>query len=114
MFTQEKRKLCDLGHHGTVRFVTSPGRWLLILGKYGASAALPLYSPSLNHRLFRFISPVVIAFSDSKIDYGFNVYLVAHVHQTQHLRQQLQIAPRFPDRSQGCAQVPSSFGLDEN
>ena len=83
MITQGKGSLCDLGHHGTVRLVTSLGRWLLILGKYGASAALTLYSPSLNHRLFRFISPVVIAFPDSKVDYGFNVYLMALiVHQT--------------------------------
>ena len=39
---------------------------------------------------------------------------MAALHQTQHLRHQLQIAPRFPYRSQGGAQVPSSFGLDED
>ena len=39
---------------------------------------------------------------------------MAVLHQAQHLGQQLQVAPRLPDRSQGGAQVSSGFGFSED
>ena len=104
--------LCALGHHGTVRFIISRAAGSLSWERAGPAPPSGLLNTrhlSLNQRPFRFISPVVIAFPDRKVDDWLYLYLVALiVDQTQYLRQ------RFPDRSQGGAHRRGETGSVTN